>query len=386
MMSFEQHIQTALSKRKAANLYRQRRIVNSPQTVFMQRDGREYLSFCSNDYLGLANDQRIVEAFQQAALLHGVGSGASHLVNGHNQEHELLEEDLAKFTGRERALVFSTGYMANLGIINALVGKGDAVFEDKLNHASLIDGGLSSSAEFVRYRHNDMDHLQSQLEKSQAQRKLIVTDGVFSMDGDIAKLKQMSQLAAEHNGWVMVDDAHGIGVLGEQGRGTVDQLNCSVDDVPVLVGTLGKAFGTFGAFVAGSEALIEYLIQFSRTYIYTTALPAAVAAATRASLGIVMQEQQRRDHLVELVNYFRAKAASRGICLMESSTPIQPVMVGDEAEAMAVSARLEQQGIWVTAIRPPTVPAGTSRLRVTLSAQHNKEHIDQLIHALCDQA
>lgn len=383
-MTFEQQLQAALDARRKENLYRSRKLVGSAQGVRVLRGDKEYLSFCSNDYLALANEPRIINAMQNAAEQYGVGSGASHLVNGHSEEHHLLEVELAHFTGRPRALLFSTGYMANIGVISALVGRGDAVLQDKLNHASLLDGGLQSGAEFIRYRHNDMEHLEKRLAKCQARRKLIVVDGVFSMDGDEANLVDTCALAKKYDAWVMVDDAHGFGVHGEHGSGTVSKFGLGVEDVQIVVGTFGKAFGTFGAFVAGSETLIESLIQFARPYIYTTAMPPAVSAATSASLNIVMEEEHRREQLRTLITHFRNKCDAYAIPLMASSSPIQPILVGDEASALAISKILEAKGIWLTAIRPPTVPKGTSRLRVTFSAAHSLADVNTLVEAICE--
>jgi 8-amino-7-oxononanoate synthase len=289
---------------------------------------------------------------------------------------------LAAFSGRPRALLFSSGYMANMGAINALVGRRDLVLQDQLNHASLLDGGRLSQADFKRYKHVDMVSLEQRLEQSSAPRKLLVTDGVFSMDGNLAPLEKISALAAKHSAWLMVDDAHGIGVLGHRGGGLTEELGMGLDQVPVLVGTLGKSFGTFGAFVAGSEALIETLIQFSRSYIYTTALPPAIAAATLASLKIVREETWRRDKLVTLVARFRDGAEQIGLQLGESNTPIQPVLINSDEKVMQVGQQLRSAGFLVGAIRPPTVPAGTGRLRITLSANHSEEQVDQLVAAL----
>lgn len=383
-MTIDESLQTALDERRAALLYRQRRTLSSAQQPQVRVDGKSLVAFCSNDYLGLANHPQVKQAFFDAAQNYGVGSGASHLVSGHSSEHHALEEELAAFTGRARALLFSTGYMANLGAVNALIGRADAVFEDRLNHASLLDAGLLSGARFHRFRHNNLQHLQTQLANSDAARKLIVVDGVFSMDGDLAPLPQLAQLASEHNAWLMVDDAHGFGCLGANGGGCAEYYGLNGDQLPILVGTLGKAFGTFGAFVAGSEALIETLIQFGRTYIYTTALPPAVAAATRASLKLLQSESWRRDHLQRLIRQFRQGADSLGLTLMDSCSPIQPLIIGGEARALALCTALEERGFWVPAIRPPTVPAGSSRLRITLSAEHSPEQVDGLLNALAD--
>ncbi|MCC2638774.1 MAG: 8-amino-7-oxononanoate synthase [Moraxellaceae bacterium] len=373
-----------LAQKKADGLYRRRRTLSSAQGARVVVDGRELLNFCSNDYLGLANHPEVVAAFQQAAARYGVGSGASHLVCGHSAEHEALEADLAAFTGRERALLFSTGYMANTGIVQALVGRGDAVFEDRLNHASLIDGGLASGAQFQRYRHNDVAHLAELLAKSSADKKLIVTDGVFSMDGDLAPLVELAALARAHDAWLMVDDAHGLGVLGGQGGGAAEHFGLSARDLPVLMGTLGKGAGAFGAFVAGDDVLVDYLINTARPYIYTTALPPAVAAASRASLVLLRDGQALRDRLRELILLFRDGARSLGLDLMPSTTPIQPLLLGGNERALAWSAALEQKGCLVGAIRPPTVPAGQARLRITFTAAHQRADVDHLLQALAD--
>jgi len=344
-------------------------------------DGHTLLSFCSNDYLGLAAHPEVIAALQHGAEQYGVGSGAAHLVIGHSSAHHALEEELADFTCRPRALLFSTGYMANIGVITALLGRGDTVFEDRLNHASLIDGGILSRARLKRYTHADASHLTDQLGGAQGE-KLIVTDGVFSMDGDIAPLTDLANAASQHDAWLMVDDAHGLGVLGKQGGGSLPHLGLTQDDVPILMGTLGKAFGTFGAFVAGSEELIETLIQQARSYIYTTALPPAVAEATRASLRLVRKDEWRRERLQKLVQRFRSGAQQLGLPLMDSITPIQPLLAGSAEQALAWSQQLEAQGILVSAIRPPTVPEGSARLRITFSAIHQDEHIDRLLDAL----
>ena len=382
--SLEHILAPALSERRATHRYRHRRMLETPQLPELVVDGKSYLAFCSNDYLGLANHPAVIKNLQSAAERYGVGSGASHLVNGHSSEHHALEEELAAFCGRERALLFSTGYMANLGAITALVGQGDAVFEDRLNHASLLDAGLLSSARFQRFLHNDLDNLQTRLEKTEAARKLIVVDGVFSMDGDFAPLPQLAQLAQQHNAWLMVDDAHGFGCFGQRGGGTAEHFGLTQAQLPILMGTLGKAFGTFGAFIAGSEVLIETLIQFARPYIYTTAMPPAVAAATRTSLQLLQQESWRREHLQQLIARFRHGAAEIGLQLLDSASPIQPIILGDEARALAFSEELAARGFLVIAIRPPTVPVGSSRLRVTLSAAHSVAQVDALLNALTD--
>ncbi len=375
-------LQARLNLRREEHLYRTRLNVASGCSSTLSVEGRSLINFCSNDYLGLAGHPDIGLALKQAADVYGTGSGASHLVSGHSVVHHKLEEQLAEYTGRPRALLFSTGYMANIGAINALIGRRDLVLQDQLNHASLLDGGRLSQADFQRYKHVDMASLEQRLEQSSAERKLIVTDGVFSMDGNLAPLREISRLAEKHSAWLMVDDAHGVGVLGQQGGGLVEELNMTVEQVPVLVGTLGKSFGTFGAFVAGSEALIETLIQFSRSYIYTTALPPAIAAATLASLKIVREESWRRDKLVQIVARFRRGAQQIGLQLAESNTPIQPVLINNDEKVMQVGQQLRAAGFLVGAIRPPTVPVGTGRLRITFSADHSEEQVDQLVAAL----
>ncbi|MCJ8170346.1 8-amino-7-oxononanoate synthase [Atopomonas sediminilitoris] len=378
-MSFD--LAARLAERRTADLFRQRPLLQSPQGPEVQVDGQRLLAFCSNDYLGLANHPDVLAALQQGAQRWGVGGGASHLVVGHSTPHHELEEALADFTGRPRALLFSTGYMANLAAVTALVGQGDSVMEDRLNHASLLDAGLLSGARFSRYLHNDAASLAQRLNKASG-NTLVVTDGVFSMDGDVADLAALSATAKAHGAWLMVDDAHGFGPLGAQGGGLVEACGLSVDDVPVLVGTLGKGFGTAGAFVAGSDELIETLIQFARPYIYTTSQPPAVACATLASLQLLRSEHWRREHLQALIQQFRQGASELGLRLMDSHTPIQPIVVGDSARALRLSALLRERGVMVGAIRPPTVPAGSARLRVTLSAAHSHAQVARLLDAL----
>jgi len=372
----------ALEKRECDALYRTRKVLCGPQGTLVRINGKSCLSFCSNDYLGLANHPDVVAAFQQAAGQFGVGSGAAHLISGHHDLHRALEEELAEFTGRPRALLFSSGYMANLGTVAALVGRSDAVFEDRLNHASLLDAGLHSGARFKRYPHVDLNSLKKQLSESSAQRKLIITDSVFSMDGDIAPLQKLAECAKQHNAWLMVDDAHGFGVLGNQGAGCSEHYGLSHYELPILMATLGKAFGVYGAFVAGSDALIETLIQQARTYIYTTALPPAVAAASRASLRIVKAEQWRRDKLASLIKQFRHGARQLGFELLDATTHIQAIIVRGNERALSISQGLFEQGLLVSAIRPPTVPEGKARLRITFSALHTEAQVNQLLTAL----
>lgn len=380
-MSFDE-LSAELNNRKQQFLYRQRRTLETPQQPLVEVDGREYLAFCSNDYLGLANHPEVISSFQNAANIYGVGGGASHLVNGHSKAHHDLEEALAEFTGRPRALLFSTGYMANLGAVNALLDKQDAVFEDRINHASLLDAGLLSGARFQRYLHNDVESLDKRLSKTEARRKLVVTDGVFSMDGDLADLPAISSVCEKHRAWLMVDDAHGFGCLGKNGGGCAELFDMSTNQLQVLVGTLGKGFGTAGAFVAGSEELVETLIQHARTYIYTTSMPPAVAAATLTSLKILQTENWRREKLEILIKLFRTGCEQIGLQLMDSPTPIQPILIGESDKALEMSQGLEQEGIFISAIRPPTVPQGSARLRVTLSAAHDEEQVNTLLNKL----
>ena len=376
----------ALEKRRAQSLYRTRRVVDGPQGVTLKINGKELINFCSNDYLGLANHPEVISAFKKGVDEFGVGAGASHLINGHSRAHHVLEEELAEFVCRPRVLLYSTGYMANLGTISALLDSSDTILEDRLNHASLIDAGRLSGARLQRYLHADPESLNKFLSKVtlgvKEALRLIVTDGVFSMDGDIAPLDNLVDVAGRHNAWLMVDDAHGLGVLGKGGRGTLDHFGLKIEQVPILMGTLGKAFGTFGAFVAGSEALIETLIQQSRTYIYTTAMPPAVAVATSKSLQLLKSEGWRRDKLQTLVKRFRNGAKELNLTVGDSSTPIQPVLINDLEKTVEISDALYERGIFISAIRPPTVPEGSSRLRITLSADHTEAHIDRLLGTL----
>ncbi|MEL6722402.1 MAG: 8-amino-7-oxononanoate synthase [Pseudomonadota bacterium] len=365
-----------LAERQAAGLYRRRQVVSGPQAPVLQTSKGELLSFCSNDYLGLATDPRLVTALTKAAAHYGVGAGAAHLISGHTAAHHALEEQLAEFVGTERALLFSTGYMANLGVFTALVRAGDLILQDRLNHASLLDGAQLSAGRLRRYRHLDVVHLQRLL-ASTTSPCLIASDGIFSMDGDSAPYAELISLACAHQATLMIDDAHGFGVLGKQGRGSVDAAQ-----VPIYMATLGKAAGVAGAFVAGSADLIETLIQQARSYVYTTAMPAALAAAASVSLDILAAEEWRRTHLADLIHFFRHEAQLAGLPLLPSETPIQPLMLADADKASAWSQALLQYNILVSAIRPPTVPQGSARLRITLSAAHTKEQVEQLLAAL----
>ncbi len=371
-----------LKQRKEQQLYRTHRLSESPQQACMRIDGKQLLNFSSNDYLGLANHPDIIASFKAATDIYGVGTGSAHLISGHTKAHQALEEALADFTGRERALLFSTGYMANIGVLNALAERGDVIYADRLNHASLVDGALLSKANTKRYQHNDTGSLERQLKTQQTGNKIIVSDGVFSMDGDIAKVDSLAKITKKHQAWLMIDDAHGFGTLGQNGAGLLQQQQLEQNDVPILMATLGKAVGTAGAFIAGSEILIEYLIQTARSHIFTTAMPAAIAAATLTSLDIIKKENWRREKLQSLIKQFKQGAAERKIVLMPSDTAIQPIKIGSSKKALAISQQLLERGFLVSAIRPPTVPNNSARLRITLSTAHSATMVDELLSQL----
>jgi 8-amino-7-oxononanoate synthase len=378
-------LEAALARLEAAQLRRARVTVehraSAARTVTLG-DGRELVDFSSNDYLGLACHPALARAMSACAAAAGAGSGASHLVTGHGVEHERLEEELAEFTHRERALLFSTGYMANLAVMTALAGRGERALLDRLCHASLIDGARLSGATLARYRHADAAEAARLLEAEPGRTALLATDGVFSMDGDLAPLPALARCASTHDLWLVVDDAHGLGVIGASGGGVLEHYGLGSEAVPVLVGTLGKAFGSFGAFVAGSATLIDFLIQKARSYVYTTALPQPVAAATRAALALIRQGSEQRERLAALIARFRAAAHAAEVPLAASMTPIQPVVLGSAAAALAAQRQLAAAGSWVVAIRPPSVPPGSARLRVTLSAAHTEAQVDALAEQL----
>ena len=373
-------VQTA--ERAQAQLQRQLRTITHAEGPWVESNGRRLLAFCSNDYLGLAQHPQLIATLKHAADNHGVGSGSAHLICGHHREHAALEEALAEWTGRERALLFSTGYMANLGAMQALLQRGEWCVQDKLNHACLLDGAQLAGATLKRYPHADVDAATRQLRSNAEGCALLATDGVFSMDGDIAPLRALAELCTHEGATLMVDDAHGLGVLGNEGAGSVMEAGLSERDVPVLMATLGKALGCSGAFVAGSAALIDGLTQFARTYIYTTAMPPALAAAARCAIGLARRESWRREKLAHVIQRFRHGAMQLGLPLMSSRTAIQPLLLGDAQHALDISRGLEAQGLLVVAIRPPTVPQGQARLRITLSALHEEEHVDRLLQAL----
>lgn len=372
-----------LSGLKEAGLFRQRKVVESAQAARITLHGRVALNFCSNDYLGLANNPAVVKSFQQAAEKYGVGSGSSPLICGRSTAHLELEEEVARMTGRDKALIFSSGYLANLAIIDVFApGRRDAVFQDKLNHASMIDGSMLSRAKLIRYSHCDAESLNKAICQNDSYKKLVLTDTIFSMDGDVAPVRDLAAVSAKHRACLVVDDAHGFGVFGERGAGVLEQLNLGQSEVSLMMATFGKAVGCAGAFVAGTEDMIELMVQKARPYIYSTALAPALAAAAMQGLRLVETGLWRRQHLAALVDRFRKSAKQAGLPVQDSSSPIQPLIVGSAERAVAISNALLNAGIVVSAIRPPTVPKNTSRLRITISAGHSEEDIDVLIDAL----
>jgi len=373
------NLRSELTQRKQQGLYRSRKQIESPQGREIVLNGQRVLNFCSNDYLGLAAHPVIKQAFIDATRQYGVGSGSAHLVNGHSSAHHKLEEELAEFTGYPRALLFSTGYMANLGVAQSLCGKNDTIIEDKLNHASLLDAANISGARLKRYLHRDYSSLQHKLDKHSSGEILVSSDSVFSMDGDEADINAMIKHTRSKQAWLMLDDAHGFGVLGKSGQGSLNHQNINADDVPIYMATLGKAMGTAGAFVAGSEDLIEYLIQTARCYIYTTAMPPAMAAASSASLKLFVEENWRQQALGENIRHFKSIASQSGLSCLPSDTAIQPIILGDAQKAWDTSQHLLNKGLHVAAIRPPTVPANTARLRITLRADHQRSDIEKLV-------
>lgn len=379
------NLQHDLQQRKQQGLYRSRKILQSPQGREIILNDKQVLNFCSNDYLGLANHPDVIHSFTKAAQQFGVGSGAAHLVNGHTQSHHALEEELAEFTGYPRALLFSTGYMANLGVAQSLYSKDDYIIEDKLNHASLLDAAKISGAQLKRFPHKDYPNLLNKLSSCESAEKLVSSDSVFSMDGDEADIKLMVNHCQSHDARLMLDDAHGFGVLGDQGRGSLNHQQVSATEVSVYMATLGKALGTAGAFIAGSDDLIETLIQTARCYIYTTAMPAAVAQATRTSLQLLVKEDWRQLSLKNNIQYFKKLIKQTDLDLLESNTAIQPVIIGDSQVATDISQKMFEKGFHIAAIRPPTVPKNTSRLRITLRADHSEQDIERLVEALTSE-
>ena len=368
-----------LNKLNEKNLFRSRRLLSSAQQIEPIINGQKVLSFCSNDYLGLANHPKVIESFAQAATKFGVGAGASHLITGHYESHAALEQELAEFIGCEKVLLFSTGYMANLAVVSSLASRNSLIFADKHNHASLNDAAIQSRGKFKRYDHQNTEQLEKLIAEKNSDDNFILSDGVFSMDGTIAPVKKLQYLAKTYTANLVIDDAHGIGVLGENGKGCTENL---LNRENILVGTLGKAFGTFGAFVAANQKTIEWLIQTAHSYIYTTALPPAVAEASRSSLNLIQTEVWRREALQEIIQYFRQQCLQVGINIINSTTAIQPIILGSNEKALQVSEQLLKFEILVPAIRPPTVSENTARLRVSLCATHTKAHVDKLIVAL----
>ena len=372
-----------------AGLARRRHVLESPCGRLVTVEGKQLVNFASNDYLGLASHPEIARAMAEGAEHWGAGSGAAHLVSGHLAPHETIEQHLAEFTGFPRALTFSTGYLANLAVTPTFAGRGDAVFADKLNHASLIDAmqlAKANGADTQRYPHNDVAALERLLAASDARNKLIVTDAVFSMDGDLAPLPALFALAERHDAWLVVDDAHGFGVLGPQGRGSLAHFNLPASPRILLMGTLGKAAGVGGAFVAGSEIAIDYLLNKGRSYIFTTAAPPAIACALDKSLEIIASGDALRASLFARIAQLRDGLAGTPWKLLPSASAIQPLIVGDNEAALSLSRRLREHGLWVPAIRPPTVPKGTARLRISVSAAHTAADINQLITRLKEAA
>ncbi len=374
-------LQFELDQRKTAGLLRQRRLLDSPQAEYIVANGHDYLSFCSNDYLGLANHPKLIATMQAAAGDSGVGSGASNLITGHHRYHDTLEKMLAQFVELPAALVFSTGYMANIGVLGALVGRGDAIFADKLNHACLNDGGYYSLAEFNRFAHNDVVALEKLLKASTAKHKLIAVDAVFSMDGDIAPLPDYLRLCEQYDAYLYVDDAHGFGVLGEHGKGSLSHFNLASPRI-IYMATLGKAAGVAGAFVAGPQVVIDYLIQTAKSYVYSTPAPPALSATLIESIKIIEQGDDLRTHLQHLIAIFKQHLRLNNWKLLPSETAVQPLIIGSNHAAVSLSEHLQKQGILVPAIRPPTVPVNTARLRISLSAAHTEQDVIKLAEAL----
>ncbi|PPD47996.1 MAG: 8-amino-7-oxononanoate synthase [Methylotenera sp.] len=374
-------LQRELDQRKTDGLLRQRRLLDSPQAEHIVANEQPYLSFCSNDYLGLANRPELIAAMQRAAGESGVGSGASNLITGHHRYHDALEKQLAAFVELPAALLFSTGYMANIGVLGALTGRGDAIFADKLNHACLNDGAYFSHAEFQRYPHNDVAALEKLLQASTANHKLIAADAVFSMDGDIAPIPEYLALCEKYDAYLYLDDAHGFGVLGEHGKGSLNHFKVKSPRI-IMMATLGKAAGVAGAFVAGEQVVIDYLIQKAKSYVYSTPAPPALSATLSASVKLIEQGDDLRANLNRSIAYLKNNLKLNQWQLMDSDTPIQPLVVGGNKEALALSEYLQTCGILVPAIRPPTVPVGTARLRISLSAAHTLDDMKKLVEAI----
>ena len=375
-------VMAARAERTATATLRPRRVIEARDGAKVAVDGKVLLNFCGNDYLGLSQHLDVVTAMQSAAAYLGVGSGGSALVSGHYQEHAALEREAAEWMGYARALYLGGGYLANLAVLQSLLGPGDVCVQDKLNHACLLDGARLAMCDLKRYPHGDAEAAMRQLMSERKGAAMLATDGVFSMDGDLAPLRDLAVLSRSQDALLYVDDAHGIGVIGPDGRGSVAVANLSHTEVPLLLAPLGKAFGGQGALLFGSEALVGHIAETARPYLFSTAPAPAMAAAMRASLRLIRAEPWRRAKVMSLVMRFRRTALRAGLPLLESYTPIQPVLVGDNQRALNLSAALQERGFLVGAIRPPTVPQGEARLRVTLSALHGEKDVDALVGAL----
>jgi 8-amino-7-oxononanoate synthase len=381
-MSFS-FIAEQLAQRQQQHLHRQTIPVTGKQSRYLIVDGKQFLNFSSNDYLGLASDPALVKAWQKGAHLFGVGCGGSYLVTGYNQVHHDVSEQLKQWLGVEAVALFNSGYSANQAIIKLLLSKGDLLLQDKLNHASLMEAGVNSPANMQRFKHNNMSQLASMLDRyCETENKLIISEGVFSMDGDTSPIQTLKKQSSENNAWLMIDDAHGLGVSGKNGAGSVVAQQMKNSDIDIYMATFGKALGVGGAFVSGSQALIDYITNFSKPYIYTTGLPPAMIYCIGEAAKIAENQSWRRDHLSELIIYFKQLAKQQDLPLMASDTAIQPILLGASDLAMTISARLKKQGIWTTAIRPPTVPNSMARLRVTLTVNHQKQDIALLVNQI----
>lgn len=380
-MAFD-FINSALQQRQEDGLYRQSQVTENKQGRYISVAGKHYLNFSSNDYLGLASDPTLICAWQEGAERYGVGSGGSYLVTGYNQAHHELTDQLKAWLGVEALALFSSGYSANQAIIKLLLDKNAFLLQDKLNHASLMEAGSLSPCKMLRFKHNDTTHLETLLQKHDNPNCLVISEGVFSMDGDKAPIKALHSQSCKHNSWLMVDDAHGLGVLGDKGQGSVVNAGLKNSDLQIYMATFGKALGVGGAFVAGSQDFIDYLTNFSKPYIYTTGLPPAMAYTISQAAKMAEKEQWRRDKLFELITLFRKLATQNNIVLCDSQTAIQPLVIGDSKRTLQIANKLKSLGFWVTAIRPPTVPQNTARLRITLTTNHEAQDIKQIVNAI----
>jgi len=380
-MTWQQRIDSALEQRRANDSFRIRQVNQQGSGRYLVQNQTRYLNFSSNDYLGMSHHAQVIQAWQQGAETYGVGSGGSGHVTGYHETHQQFEQQLADWLGFPRALLFISGFAANQALIAALTEKSDRIIADKLSHASLLEAAMNSPAQLRRFTHNDVPSLQTLLAQPHEGQQLVVTEGVFSMDGDAAPLAEIAQISRNAGALLMVDDAHGIGVMGEEGRGSCDQQQIKPD---LLVVTFGKAFGASGAAVLCSESLADYLLQFARHLIYSTAMPPAQACALSAALNVIRHDESRRAQLRANIAHFRSGAAQLPLKLMASQTAIQPLIVGENQAAVNLASTMRERGFWMTAIRPPTVPPGTARLRVTLTASHTADDIDKLLEALYD--